>query len=100
MHPKKPIATSKMKPFVALISGFQPLTNVTKNPISGAVRVLDLPLEHTVQVFKLSKVAGLRLQLLKMISVFGYRISDIGSSSTQISFTTKQRRAFRTWSNI
>ena len=64
MHPKKTITTSKMKPFVALISGFQPLTNVTKNPISGAVRVLDLPLEHTVQVFKLSKVAGLRLQLL------------------------------------
>ena len=46
MHLKKPIATSKMKPFVALVGGFQPLTNVTKTFISGVVGVLDRPLEH------------------------------------------------------
>ena len=46
MHLKKPIATSKMKPFVALVGDFQPLINVTKTSISGAAEVLDPPLEH------------------------------------------------------
>ena len=31
---KKPIVTSNMKPFIALLGGFQSLTNVTKNSIS------------------------------------------------------------------
>ena len=46
----KTITTSKMKVFlVLLVSGLQPSTNVTKNSVLGAVRVLDLPLEpHNV----------------------------------------------------
>ena len=35
-----------MKASVSLISGFQPLVNVTKNSISGIAGVLDPPLEH------------------------------------------------------
>ena len=35
-----------MKPFVALISSFQPLTNVTKNSISGDAGVLHPSMEH------------------------------------------------------
>ena len=35
------IATCKRKPFVGLVSGFQPVTNVRKNSISGFVGVLD-----------------------------------------------------------
>ena len=50
-HLKKPTATSKMKPFVALAVGFQPLINVTKSSISGVAGVLDLSLEH-YNVFK------------------------------------------------
>ena len=44
------ITTSKMKVFVVLlVSGLQPSTNVTKNSVLGAVRVLDLLLEpHNV----------------------------------------------------
>ena len=42
----KTIATSKIKPFVALVSGFQPLTNVTKNSILGAAGTLDPALER------------------------------------------------------
>ena len=34
-----------MKPFVALVGNFQPLTNTTKNSISAVVGVLDPPLE-------------------------------------------------------
>ena len=46
----KTITTSKMKVFlVLLVSGLQPSTNVTKNSVLGAVRVLDPPLEpHNV----------------------------------------------------
>lgn len=40
MHLKN-IVTSKMKPFVPLVDGFQPLANVTKNSISGVAEVLD-----------------------------------------------------------
>ena len=40
------MATSKMKPFVALFIGFQSSTNVTKISISVVVGVLDLPQEH------------------------------------------------------
>ena len=43
---KNPIATSKMKPLVALAGGFHTLTNVTKNSISGVASVLDPPLEY------------------------------------------------------
>ena len=35
-----------MKPFVALIGGFQPLSNVAKNSISEVVGVLYPPLGH------------------------------------------------------
>ena len=35
-----------MKPFDALMGGVQPLTNATKNFISGVARVLDPPLEN------------------------------------------------------
>ena len=34
-------ATSKMGLFLTLLKGFQPLTNVTKNPILEVVGVLD-----------------------------------------------------------
>ena len=50
MYLRKTIATSKRKPFVALISDFQPLINVTKNSISG---VLDPSLEHYNVFYKL-----------------------------------------------
>ena len=40
---KKTIATAKMKPFVALVGGFQPLNNVAKNSISGVPGVIDPP---------------------------------------------------------
>ena len=43
---KNPIATSKMKPLVALAGDFHTLINVTKNSISGVVSVLDPPLEY------------------------------------------------------
>ena len=46
MHLKKSIATSKTEPFVALVDGFQALTNATKNFISGVAGVLDPHLEH------------------------------------------------------
>ena len=35
-----------METFVALVSGFQSLTNVTKKSISGVAGVLAPPLEH------------------------------------------------------
>ena len=35
------VATPKMELFVALVSGFQPLTNFTKNPNVGAMGVLN-----------------------------------------------------------
>ena len=58
-----------MKPFVVFVGNFQPLTNVTKDSMSGVAGVLDLPLEHygvnIVQVFKLSKVAGLQSAAFK-----------------------------------
>ena len=40
------IITSKMELFVALVSGFQLLTNVTKNSIIGVTGVLDQPMEY------------------------------------------------------
>ena len=46
MYLKKTIATSKMKPFVALVSGFQPSINVTNNSILGVAGILDPPLKH------------------------------------------------------
>ena len=45
-HLRKTIGTSKMKTFDALVDGFQPLTNVTKNSTSRVEGVLDPPLEH------------------------------------------------------
>ena len=71
-HLRKTIATSKIKHLIALVSGFQPGANGTKNSISEVEDVLDPPLERYrvlkfVQVFKLSKVAGLEFEtLLKM----------------------------------
>ena len=62
----KTIWTSKIKLFVALVSSFGPLTNVTKNSISGVVGVPGSPLEFynisitCVQVFKLSNVERLQ----------------------------------------
>ena len=43
---RKTIATSKIKPVVVKVSGFQQLTDVTKKSISGVVGVLDSPLER------------------------------------------------------
>ena len=40
------IVTSKMEQVVALISGFQLLTNFTKNCILGVTGALDPPLEY------------------------------------------------------
>ena len=40
------IAIAKMEPFVTLVSGFQQLTNFTKNPNIGAMGVLNAPLEY------------------------------------------------------
>ena len=40
------MATFKMKPFHALVRDFEPLTNVTKNSVSGVAGVLDPSLEH------------------------------------------------------
>ena len=57
-HLKKPTATSKMKPFVAFVVGFQPLTNVTKNSISVVAGVLDLPLEHYNVLKKLCRCSN------------------------------------------
>ena len=37
-------ATSKMKFFVTLVNGFQPLTNVTKNSMLDLAGVLETPL--------------------------------------------------------
>ena len=42
----KTISTFKIKPFVALASDFQPLTNVTKNSMLGVAGTLDPPLER------------------------------------------------------
>ena len=39
-------ATAKMELFVALVSSFRPLTNLTKNPNIGAMEVLNAPLEY------------------------------------------------------
>ena len=41
--PRTP-ATSKMKFFVTLVNGFQPLTNVTKNSMLDLAGVLETPL--------------------------------------------------------
>ena len=41
---RKTITTSKMKPIDTLVDEFQPLTNATKNSISGVAGVLDPPL--------------------------------------------------------
>ena len=46
MYLEETIATSKKKLFDVLAGSFQPLTNVTKNSVSGVARVLDLPLGH------------------------------------------------------
>ena len=46
MYLRKTIAKPKMKALVALVSGFQPLTNVTKNSIFGVAGELDPPLER------------------------------------------------------
>ena len=40
------IATSKVELFVALVSSFQPLTNLTKNLNIVAIGVLNAPLEY------------------------------------------------------
>ena len=40
------VATDKMELFVALVSSSQPLTNFTKNPIIGAIGVLNAHLEY------------------------------------------------------
>ena len=42
----RPIATSNMELFVALVISFQLLTNFTKNPAIGAMGVLNAPLEY------------------------------------------------------
>ena len=60
---KKPL--DKMRLFVALVYSLQPSITVTRNSILGAAGVLESPLElykgvlKFVQVFKLSKNAGL-----------------------------------------
>ena len=38
-------ATSKMKHFVIIVNGFQPLTIITKHSILDIAAVLDLPLQ-------------------------------------------------------
>ena len=51
-----------MKPFVALVCGLQPLTNVTKCSILEVAKALKAALQRVpklMQVFKLSKVARL-----------------------------------------
>ena len=40
------IATAKVELFVALVSSFQPLTNLTKNLNIVAIGVLNAPLEY------------------------------------------------------
>ena len=40
------ITAAKMELFVASVSTFHPLTNFTKNPNIGALRVLNAPLEN------------------------------------------------------
>ena len=42
----KTIATSKMELFVTLVTNFQPLTNLTKNPSICTMGVLNAPLEY------------------------------------------------------
>ena len=40
------IGTAKVELFVALVRSFQLLTNFTKNPNTGAMEVLNVPLEY------------------------------------------------------
>ena len=44
-------ATSKMKRFVIIVNGFQPLTIITKGSILDAAAALDPPLETSADVF-------------------------------------------------
>ena len=41
-------ATSKMKHFVIVVNGFQPLTSITKSSILDIAAVLDPPLERVI----------------------------------------------------
>ena len=69
------IATAKMELFVALVCCFQPLTNFTKNPNTGAMGVLNAPLEcynilKFLHVIKLS-IAELYPTFLEIIYFAG-----------------------------
>ena len=44
-------ATSKMKRFVIIVNGFQPLTIITKGSILDVAAALDPPLERSADVF-------------------------------------------------
>ena len=72
-----------MEAFIALVSGFQPLTNITKNPISKVAGVLGPRMERYnvlkfVQVLKLSKAAGLQSTTLLKMNYFtgGFKLSE------------------------